>query len=69
MRLVQIEYQVVCQGDEFNALKAQIRAREAPYNVAAEYRCTAIEDTGFIPASEPDMVVRIRYQYIGQHQV
>lgn len=68
MRLVQIEYQVVCDRDEFNALRAHVRANEAPFNVPAEYRCTAIEDTNFVPESEPHMVARIRYQYVGQEQ-
>jgi hypothetical protein len=64
--VVQGELQVRIRREDYDEFGTIVRAKEPPEWLPAIYRMTKLEDTGYIPASEPWMIVRVMYQYVGQ---
>jgi hypothetical protein len=61
--------QVYIYREDYREFHSLVTGKNPPDFIPVAYRIIAVEDTTFVPESEPHMIVRIRMQYVGQTKV
>ena len=56
-------------GDDFRDFSQLINSKQPPVSIPANYRVTAIENTGYIPEASGMILIRVRLQFVDQQSV